>query len=462
MKMISFAGLFSMVFSLIKKFKYNMLALMQVIFGAVFSILIMKYFGVSAETDAFFITVTIFASLELVLLLFVDMFMQVYNDIKAKNKDDAIEFHKACLWFSVLVGLVFVALSIFIMDYIVMVFLSGSDVQRAALVESYYKILLIGLAFRPFVHVNTKMLNAEKRFSAPYIFTMVPQIFGIAAIIFFAKDFGIKALVFSQAFAWVAVFFFGLAYLKGEGFPIGFRLTHPKLWYFVKLSFKMRASHNMYGLLRQPITTNLLVLFPTGCASYFYYAQRFCGVITSVASGPILRIHTARLSKYWARNNKTAIKRLIKDTELKAVSLVVVAFIASLFFLKPVLTIVGGKNLSTYDIKAIYIMYLLLFLPYLLLTIEGPVVVVGNAAKRPGIFFITNTIFAVIYGTSGLLLSKTLGFYSIPIAHFIGQIFCFASYSFYNLRLLDVAPLSFAKAELIKGLKKCIPKRSAF
>jgi len=454
-----FSGFFSAVAALIKKFRYNLLALLQAIFRVIFSILTVKYFGVSAEMDAYFLTVTIIASLELVLLLFVDTFMQVYNDIKAVDENSAIEFFKSALWFSVLSGSVLAVLSIFVLDYVLMVFVSGIDAQRIALVRSFYGILFITLAFRPFMHVSTMMLNAENRFAAPYIFTMIPHIFGIVGIIFWEKLFGIRALVFSQTFAWLVMFFSGMAYMKASGFPTGFRLGHPKLWYYIKLSFKMRTSHNIYELLKQPITTNLLVRFPAGAASYFYYAQRFCVIIISVAGEPILRIHNARLSKYWARNNIVAIKRLIKSTEIKTVSLVVGVFVVSLFFLKPVLMVVGGANLSSYDIRAIYMMYLLMFFSYLILTIEAPIVYVAHAAKRPVIFFLTNSCYAITYAVFGILLSKSFGFYSIAVALGIAQLICSLSYTFYNLRLLTIEPVSFAKNKLMAGLRRCIAQR---
>jgi len=90
---------------------------------------------------------------------------------------------------------------------------------------------------------------------------------------------------------------------------IGFGLVfwHGRFNELFKKSFSMRIGHQIWGL-KDPITTNVLSLFPTGAVSIYFYAQRILSVLFTITNSPALQIFSSKVSRQVSEQDFIEIK----------------------------------------------------------------------------------------------------------------------------------------------------------
>ena len=87
-------------------FRYNLLAIIQVFLALINSVLLIRLFGVSYQSDSYLMAVAIIAALQLLQLMMVEQFMYFYHDLKVKSVMEAHNFYRASITFGMIVGVV--------------------------------------------------------------------------------------------------------------------------------------------------------------------------------------------------------------------------------------------------------------------------------------------------------------------------------------------------------------------
>lgn len=420
--------------------RYNILAVFQVLVGLANSVLLIRTFKTSPQTDAFFIAYSIFTTVQLILIMFIEQFMYFYNDVKVNCKEDAHSFYNFSMTLSLIVGIGSFAFLVPNVGLIVKVFASGMDGQRLTMLKDILRILLAGTVVYPLNYLNERLLNAENRFSMPYILSVLPVLFMVfvQVWILFSGDYNISLLAYGYAAGLLLASFAGIWYVANAGIPIRLKLTHPRMGEFVRNSFFMRLGHNMHNLFLPLVTNNMLSAMPPGYASYFYYARKIVEVINSSVIGPSYKIYLSKLSSCWSSNKVEDIKVLIKMF-FKGTVVLFVPLSAMIYLMLPfILRLITSQTLTPVDIHNIQNMFLALSGWYLILFLESPFVAVGITSKNSRIFIFTNTLFLGIYFSATFFLKDRLGIYSIPAGAIIGQTVSFAIYLSFALRLLKI------------------------
>jgi len=420
--------------------KYNFLALAQVIIGLVSQVIFIRYFGISKETDAYFLCMTIVGSFQLASLLFVEMFMQYYNDAKQQSPQEAAVFYSVSFLFSFFIGIFTYIICYVGTDYVLGAFVYSIDPERLAVLKGFLPLIALQLIWANMIFVNGELLKAEFHFAIGYIILIVYGVFNIAGMLLFASTLGIRSAIYAAIVSGIVTLCIRIIY---TAYVVGIRfrsaLWHKNMKAFIRKSIVKRIGDNMHNLFKEPVTTNILSNFGEGLVSYFYYANRIMGILSMVVLGPIFQVYSARVSRFFPAGKITEIKQLIKKYAPQNILLALGSAVIVWFLIPPGIQLVAAKGISGNDISSIQYMFLL-FIPLFLLSAVEPIFTYpGVAAKIVWVGLVVNPIYLLLYATLSLLLIKLWGIYGIPIALFLAQLFNTVTYTLYAFRhVLDV------------------------
>jgi len=419
------------------KFKYNLLALSQVMISFLNYFLLMKVFGVSDSTDAYLITSAVFGSLILLQMLTTEQFLFFYNDIKAKNVKDAHNFYNVALSVAALTALVTFSISYFGSSSIINFFINSSDSARLLLIDSFFHIAILELLVAPIQSINQKLMNAEMYFTAPYILNIIPTLFVSVAMIYiyYAKTDNISLLIYARVMSAFFTLLISFLVVKTMKIPIKISLRHSRLKDFVQNSFTMRLGHNIHNFLFTPITTNILTSLPSGYASYFYYAMKIATIINSIVVGPSSKVFQSKFSSEWSNKNINTAKSFIFKYMKITVPLIAVSSTIGYFILPNALHLITNK-LTLESLDIIQSLFIGLMIWQFIILIESGSVFILVVEKKSQMFIYTNIIFSLMYFGFANLFLKEFSIYSIIYSLILSQFVNFAIYTYYGQKIM--------------------------
>lgn len=420
------------------KLKYNLLAAIQIFIGVLNYALLMKTFGVSAAADTYLMGVAVIASLQLLQMMFVEQFMYFYNDIKLVSKDGAHSFFNFSFTFALIVGIAAFLLSNIFIWLVLKVFAFGLDPARLLILSRVLRILFVSLIFYPVVYINVKFLNAEMKFSLPYVLNFLPNLLVVAAqavlIVLSRQD--ILPLCYAYAGGVASAAIVGWLAIVRMGVGFRFSLRHEAAPSFIRNSVSMRLGHNIHNFLFTPVTNNFLALFPSGYASYFYYAQKLVSVVFSVTVGPAHNVFLSKVANLWSSRSIPDIVELIRRFLRMSLLWFVAAGLAVYMLFPAAMRWLPFSLVSQSDVEVIKNMFLLLAAWNFVIVFEMPFVGVGMAARNSYVFILSNSVFITIYFALCMAGRPYLGIYALPLAAIISQLINFSIYSNYASKVL--------------------------
>ncbi|MBE0568899.1 MAG: hypothetical protein IH577_04410 [Deltaproteobacteria bacterium] len=418
--------------------RYNLLAIYQTVLGLLISLLLLKLFGVSSKADAYLIGANVLGSLQFVHSMCIEQFIFVYHDLKTADRQSAKDFYHTAMSFSLVSGVLFCLLYLLAIDPLISLFAFGIDAERHQLLRKVLQIMFIGVVFDSVNAVIQRLLQAEMKFSIPYVLNSLQALLTtiLLGYLVVTGNESLELIAGAKTAGISVAFLAGLVVVHRMGFPFRFRLRHPSLGSFLRDSITMRFGQNIRNFLINPITNNILALLPTGYASYFYYAQRLHAITNHVVIGPSYTVLNSRVSMHWAGKNLAGIKADIRKFLPPAVSifLIVTAFAALL--IPAAFRMIGSRNLSQQDIQYIQHLFLALTPWYLIGLVESPFISVSIASRRSMIFIATNSAFILAYFSLSILMTPRFGIFAIPIATGIAQLINLATFTAFALTLL--------------------------
>jgi Na+-driven multidrug efflux pump len=418
--------------------RYNILAIYQVVLGLLNSLLLLKVFGVSSKADAYLIGSNVMGSLQFVHSMCIEQFLFVYHDLKVMDRQSAKDFYQTAVSFSLISGVFFCLLYILAIDPLISLFAFGIDAERYQLLRKVLHIMFIGVVFDSVNFINMRLLQAEMKFSIPYVLTSLQALLTtlLLGYLVVTGNTSIELIAGARTAGICVVFLAGLVVVRRIGFPFRFRLRHPSLRSFVRNSITMRLGQNIHNFLINPITNNILALLPTGYASYFYYAQRLHTINNNIVIGPSYTVLNSRVSIHWAGKNLAGIKADIRKFLPPAVLTFMVTTTFAVFLIPTAFRVVGSRHLSQHDIQYIQHLFLALAPWYLIGLVESPFISVCLASKRSMVFIATNSFFIVAYFSLSILMTPQFGIYTIPIAMASAQLINLTAFTVFALTLL--------------------------
>lgn len=412
------------------KLKYNALSLVQIAFGFLNSILLLKVFGVSTQTDAYFIGDIIMGGSFMVQVMAIEQFMYFYNDLKARDRAGAHGLYAYALFLTLAIGACALVLLNVLSGPVIALFAYKLDPLRLETLKRLFPVFSLLAVFYPLHTLNVRLLNGEARFAYPYALGIIPSLFTAGAMlyVYFTGGSDILWVLAASVCGMAAAALLGLAAVRACGVPLRLSFSHHLGREFVRNSFKVKFGHNINNVLAPLITNNILSSLTPGAVSYFGYAWKIVTVTGNLATGPSAKMFASAVSAAWPLGDTGRIKALGLEFLRLIIPLFTVSVLAAYAVLPHALKAVSSAGLEPNDISAIGAMFLALSAWYLVGLIESSYMQVCIASRRSRIFAINNSVFVALYFGAAFSARERFGIYAIPLGLIVAQLVSLALY----------------------------------
>ena len=419
--------------------KYNFLVGIQIIVGILNTALLMRVFGVSVQSDAYLLSSSILISLQGIQNMLIIQFIHFYNDEKVKSQEAANKFYNCSLLFAFIFGLLSFLVFYLFLNQIIHLFVMNIDIERLKVLKQLLFISTAVLVFYPVMSINEAILNAEMRFSIPYILNTIPSASVVCAqiVLLYLSSKNITILAVAQSIASLVVAIAGTIYISRKLIPFRLQYWHGIMPKFIKNSFEIASGHAFYGIMFNLVLNNFLVLFSNGIVSCYYYAKKIIDISTVFSLGPSRSILRSNISKSLANKDLDKIKLYIKKF-LKLSALVFFIVVLFAFFLQgPVIKLISNNGIDSIQIKQISYLFLGL-LPWSFIELIGiPFAQLNIAAKKSLYLIIANVCFIITIILPLYLLKDVLHLYAIIPATFLAATACTVCHIIFSKRIFN-------------------------
>lgn len=405
--------------------KYNLLAIFNIIINAANSILIMKIFGISYQADVYTIITAMNVALTLIPALLYQQFMYFYNDAKTISIENAKEFYNVTFKITLIFSIIFVASLTLLNESLFYIFANNLDSARLNLGLKANLINLLCFLFIPLTSVNSTLLNAESKFSVPFILRSVPPVFTSVALIsmLFTHNFDLLVVMYAILLGYIVSFAIQIFLLyKLKLFSFDLKLKHPLLFAFLKNSITMQLGNNINNLLIIPVKTNILVLFPEGYPALFGYAERFVSILQQILIGPSSTILQSKISRFWSEKNVIMIKDLTKQFLKNGLAFLIPSIIVLYVVLPSLFNILIKEEVSGEKLLVVQILTFLLGVNLLQRVFEMPYLLMLFSAKNSLFIIMNNTRNIIITCVTIFASYQLVGIYSIAFGLIAGML----------------------------------------
>lgn len=411
------------------KLRYNLLVAVQVILSLLNATLLINVFGVSAEADTYLMAVNIIISLQFLELMMTEQFTQFYNDIKAKDTEDAKRFYNAALFFTICIGLTSFVIFTLGTNIITCIFAKNMDIQRHIMLTKLLKILFIGSAVMPIVSLNERLFVAEMKISVSYILQIIQILSVVIAqiLLIIINSKNVEFLAWALALGRIAATMVSM-YFALKIIPFKLNFWHPNIKPFVKNSIVIKFGDNLSNFVLPAIVNNVLASLGTGVASYYYYALKIVDILNNISIGPSSKVLKSKISEYMAKLRFNEIKKISKSFLINMSLIFIGGIIVAYFGQKPILKLISNNKLTDFDLKNIAYIFLALAGYYYFKLIEYPYLTVNITAKKGKTVVAANGLFVLGFAALTFILIKYIGIYSIPVSMFIAEFVPFFIY----------------------------------
>ena len=420
------------------KLKYNFLVIIGIIFALLNATLLLNLYGVSKESDAFFLATSIMTALQIILIIPIAQFLPFYNDYKSLSIKKSHDFYNYLLIVSMIFGAILCLFFYFGANIIIQLFAANIDTERFIILKKLISIMFCGVAFTTSRELNFQLLNAEMKFSVPYILEMLPNIFIVMAQLYliFTHSNNIYLLAYAYTLSYISSVLVSCIVINKTLIKFYFINNIGNLTSFFKNSFSMQLGKGIYHFLLPIALNNFLVTLSTGYVSCFYYARKIIDIVNNLLLGPSARILRSRIAKMLSHNNLNEIKKNINLFLLFSILLFIIGMLVMYYLQEPILKFVSNYKLSESDLIHIKRIFLSLIPWYFFMVAETPFVILCTNAKKGLIFICVNALFIILLNLV-LLFSTSLGVYAIGFATAIAQFSNFINYQFIGKKILS-------------------------
>lgn len=420
------------------KLKYNLLVILSIVLSLLNATLLINLFGVSVNSDAFLLATSIIIALQIILIIPVAQFLPYYNDYKSISIKKSHSFYNYLLIISLFFGIILCLIFYFFSNLLINIFVAGIDIERLNVLKKILSIMLFGIAFTTMRELNFQLLNAEMKFSIPYILEMLPNFFIVSTQLYlmFNKSDNIYLLAYAQTFAYILSVFISFIIINRSLIRFKFVYKINNVFIFFKDSFSMQLGRGIYHFILPIVLNNYLVTLSTGYVSCFYYARKIIDIVNNLMIGPSARILKSKIAKFLSYNCVDEIKKHLKTFLFVTILLFVIGMIIAYFLQEEVLKIISNNKLSVFDLTLIKKIFLSLIPWYFFMLIETPYVILCTNAKKGLYFIFVNSLFIVIMKFILCNMSITIGIYAIGLATSIAQFSNYISYMIMSNHIL--------------------------
>jgi len=407
----------------------NILNAFSLFLSVAFQILLIRYFGTSLKTDVYYLSIGITQFINSLFMGFLmDLYIPVYNDVKAKKTEESQKFTGAVFILMSIIGF-FVSLVVFIFTpYIVKIFASGFTFDKISLSSRFLRILCIFIIFNSLTGVLNSTLQANMFIYITYFPNIISSLFNLGALLIFSKKYGIESIIYAIIFSSIINFFILFHYLKRK---IGWKFSNPfnnnKILDLIKINIPMRTGNFVYQL-QGPITSNILSYFPTGYITLFNYSLQTLNLLFRIINHPVFQVLFVKVSNFISTNKVKELKDFVFLTANTVVILFTIVIWPTLLLYKNIISFLFIPRVSKEQISIMYFLFLTSIPFYWTLSFEVPFTNITMGMKKGFKILQINVIFIILYSFFIICGIKFFNIYTIPIAMFCAQLYNTISY----------------------------------
>ena len=408
------------------------LKLLTSLLGLIYSILQVRYFGVSRLIEIYFAAQTL---VYLVTSLtqsghLAEVFLPEYHKLEAIKKGLGfkglnIVINRMFLFGTLILSIVFIFTPFFI-DLIVPGF-TDEDKSQASLM---FRVLIPYLYFQILNSFFITILNAEKKFGKAEIIGVTNTIINILCLLLLFNYMGVWALVLSLLLGKIIEFVFYVIQLNKIGFR--FKLIYSMPEFDHNTFFKIMRSTFMYVGATQVysvVLTASISFLPVGSLAIFKYVENLGNRIKSVFLQPFITIFFTTYSSQIS--NKSSLKALFVRTLKNLTSVNVIILSGSLLLGKIIIDFLwGGDKFSQKEVDIAFIFLCFNIVGVFISstgTLYRKIVVSEGKSKTLYQYWVFSQLFCagIIYilvkhfGINGLYFAKPINAFLIAVVSYI-------------------------------------------
>jgi putative peptidoglycan lipid II flippase len=278
----------------------------------------------------------------------------MYNHKRIQQSRAAADiFINNLLWITSIFHVILSVAGIIFAPFLVRIFAPDFDVQSVAITIHIMRLTFI---FTLAVHISNFMISISQinnKFAVTIISTFPFNFFTIIAIIFFADELGIYALVIGYIlFLLTQVFILVLAVRKIFNFKAILNFTNGDLKSVYKLSFPLYISVAIWEI--NMIVDKILASgLPEGSISAMIYAARLRALPDGIITASILTVIFPLFSEYAAKKDFDKLKMLTTKSISVLFMILLPVILISVYYAHEITKIVYERGIFTEDKTAL-------------------------------------------------------------------------------------------------------------
>ncbi len=406
--------------------KLTGLKLIASLLGLVYSILQVRYFGASAEMDAYFVAMS--AVYMITSLIQGGQLSEVFLPIYLKQKSEfgaqaAHDVLSSILNRMMMVVGLMLALLYFIAPYIVSFIGPGLDDKYQDLSVQLFSLSLILIFFTLIGSFVNTTLNAEQIFGRTELTALINGFVSIGVLFYFYKDYGVFTLIYALLAGKLIEFLISLYYLKKIDYR--YRLIWHSKEYNVTNFFKVMFTTSGYVGATQlySVTITAMTSFlPSGSLSIFNYVKQLSTKASNILMGPISTVFFSKFSVLVTEGKQNLVDYLKKP--LSYIFLITFLIFALIYLTGyDLLSLLWSeKSLNASELKLAYIMLCLNFFGFIFSStgaIFRKAAVALEKAKQLYKGWIKVQLFCALYALASIYFLGVYGLVSILVINMI-------------------------------------------
>lgn len=337
---------------------YNLLALLNVISGFLFTISLMKYFGANENIDNYFTAILVFMNFNVIVGFVYISFLQHYLKLKHSDNQKAIKYYQ-----NVIILTFFVAIIILVVYQILYHYIDGNFIFNDFTSKYMYLILIYGI-----FEINNFIINAEKNYTLPYIYLIMINLINFFTIIFFHQV-SVDIIIYSTIFSYSIALILQFVYIQNRiNLQKEFLLDKSFLFKTIKDSMTIKMSSVING------TTDIVIAYiftslGSGFYSIYSYARKFALAVFNISNGPFVKKLNTEIAPLVLKKEYIIIMQKAKKTIYRIFPIFIIGVIITYNLFEFILPLITDK-FTKENINMMKTIFIYLSIFYFLLTIE--------------------------------------------------------------------------------------------
>jgi hypothetical protein len=379
--------------------------------------LILLNLEATEEAKNYWLSLTIFSAMNLMVMLLFEQFQVEYKKINYQlNKNN---FYLTYIFIGAILSVI-LALFLKILldnDYVVKYLMPGVSIENSKIIRKYLMYLVLCLPFYFIHNVTISKYIADRKITISYYLSYLP---GLINLIGVAITFNFKLdndwILISIALGFIIP---GAFFMVKEFFNLKNYKFQNKVFYVLKKSIYVRGIHNIHNIFLSIIITNIVSNFSPMHSAVYMYLKKIIDTFIQILIGPINKIMMNKMHAILYRNNKNLLIKYIRYYKVN--NFLILGMLTILLLILNLIVKNYVYEDEGYKFSNIYI--ILMILHGFIISIQSPYSFILTWKNKFNGFIIGNIIFISTFLVLKIFLYNLFELYFLGIVFMVSQLF---------------------------------------